>query len=340
MRHPKRTTLFLLPLILMLATGFSRKAPIPIRLEGTTMGTTYHITYFDKQKRNFKTAVDSLLRLVNKSINTYDPTAEVSRFNKSVRGVAWGLPYLYPPLKKAQEIFQSSHGAFDPTVMPLVSAWGFGPGKAVSPDSIRTDSLLRFVGFDKVKLSRDSVVKTDPRVQLDFGGIGQGYGADVVADFLKAKGIANMLVEIGGEGMAVGKNLNSGKPWQVGVIDPHSTIDHQFYKAYISLSNKSFTTSGSYFNYYEIDGRKYSHTIDPATGYPAQRALLSASVFSADCSSADAWATAFMVMGHEKAIELLKQHPELDAILIYSLAGDTLETFITPGLKAFVTLEP
>ena len=137
--------------------------------------------------------------LVNKSINTYDPTAEVSVFNKGALSVKFELPYLYPPLKVAEKVYNESGGAIDPTVMPLVNAWGFGPGKTLKLDSTQVDSIKAFVGFDKINLNSDSVWKTDARVQLDFGGIGQGYGADVITDFLKSKGITNMLVELGGE---------------------------------------------------------------------------------------------------------------------------------------------
>jgi thiamine biosynthesis lipoprotein len=316
------------------------KVQEPIRIEGKTMGTTYHISYFDKKGRNFTDSVDSLLLVVNKSINNYDPSSEVSRFNTSNTGFKFDLPYLYPPLKKAEEVFHSSNGAFDPTVMPLVNAWGFGPGKQINPDSTQIDSIRSFVGFDKVRITTDSLVKREPKVQLDLGGIGQGYGADVITDWLKSKGITDMLVELGGEGMAIGKNLKNNNPWEIGILDPNSTYENQFFKAYVSLTNKSFTTSGNYFNYREIDGKKYSHTIDPATGFPAQHAILSASVFTSDCVTADVWGTAFMVMGHEKAIELLKQHPELDAILIYSSTDGKMQTYITPGIAPFVKLEP
>jgi thiamine biosynthesis lipoprotein len=311
----------------------------PIKIEGKTMGTTYHITYFDDKSRNFTAAVDSVLLLVNKSINNYDPTSEVSRFNKDEKGVVFDLPFLLPPLKIAQEVYLKSNGAFDVTVMPLVNAWGFGPGKQLNPDSAKVDSIKVFVGFDKVKLTETDVTKSDPRTQLDFGGIGQGYGADVIRDFLKSKGVSNMLVELGGEGMACGKNLQTDKPWEIGILDPNSTYQTQFFKAYVSLSDKSFTTSGSYFNYHEIDGKKYSHSIDPKTGFPAQQAILSASVFSADCTTADAWGTALMVMGHEKAIELLKSHPELEALLMFSGADGKIETFVTPGISKFVRIE-
>jgi thiamine biosynthesis lipoprotein len=224
--------------------------------------------------------------------------------------------------------------------MPLVNAWGFGPEKQAVPDSAAIDSLKRFVGFDKIGLNKDSITKRDARVQLDFGGIGQGYGADVIADFLAAQGITDMLVELGGEGMAIGTNIKTNKSWEIGILDPNSTYENQFFKAYVALRNKSFTTSGNYFNYREVDGKKYSHSIDPVSGYPAQRAILSASIFAADALTADVWGTAVMVMGHEKAIEVLKHHPELDAILMYSGPDGALETYITPGINPFVKLEP
>jgi thiamine biosynthesis lipoprotein len=312
---------------------------IPVRAEGRTMGTTYHVTYFDEKNRDFQTAIDSLLLVVNKSINNYDSTSEVTAFNRSKRGIAVQLPYFLPPIKKSREVFDASGGAFDPTVLPLVNAWGFGAGKEMKLDSLEVDSILAYVGFDKVKFTEDSVTKTSQNIQLDFGGIGQGYGADVLADFLKSKGIENMLVELGGEGMAIGKNLATDKPWQIGILDPNSTYENQFFKAYVSLSDKSFTTSGNYFNYHEIDGKKYAHTIDPTTGYPATRALLSASIFTTDCVTADAWGTALMVMGHEKAIQVTSKFPELDVILFFTGESGKIETFISPGIKPSVTLE-
>ena len=339
----KKNILFsfiVVPLLFALPVCAKRKAPEPVRIEGRTMGTTYHITYFDKRNRNFKVSIDSLLAVINRSINNYDSLSEISIFNKSKRGIRFSLPYFYRPLQKAKEVFEASAGAFDPTVMPLVNAWGFGPGRALVPDHGRIDSIRAYIGFQKIQLKSDSVVKTDPHVQLDFGGIGQGYGADVITDFLRSKGIQNMIVELGGEGMAVGKNLKTKAAWKIGILDPNSTPENQFFKAYVEVTDKSFTTAGNYFNYREIDGKKYSHTIDPVTGYPAERAILSASVFAADCATADAWDTAFMVMGHERAIEILRDHVEIEALLIYSTPDGRMETYISPGLSAFVTLEP
>lgn len=310
-----------------------------IVIEGETMATTYHITYFDENGRNFKASIDSLLVAVNQSINNYNPHSEVSDFNRSESGIRFELPYLLPPLKIGREVVVASQGAFDPTVMPLVNAWGFGPEKPSVPDSAKIDSLLALVGFEKIQFNQDSIWKTEPRTQLDFGGIGQGYGADVMTDFLKAKGIKNMLVELGGEGMACGINLQSGKPWELGILDPGSTPTKQFFKAYITLTDRSFTTSGNYFNYREVNGQKFSHTISPQTGYPVQHNLLSASVFAANCTLADAWGTALMVMGHERAVEVLRQNPQIDAFLIYS-TPDGIATFATEGITGLIELAP
>lgn len=338
----KKKILYSISLILATFSFWSltkSQALEPIKVNGETMGATYHITYFDSKRRDFKSSIDSLLLVVNKAISNYDPLSEVSQFNLSNRSVAIKLPYFFHAIQKSSEVFKASNGAFDPTVMPLVNAWGFGPGRAINPDSVKVDSIKAFVGFEKIRFTRDSVIKLDPRMQLDFGGIGQGYGADLITDFLKSKGITNMLVELGGEGMAVGKNLKTNKPWQIGILDPNSTLENQFFKAYITLTDKSFTTSGNYFNYYEIGDKKYSHIIDPTTGFPVQLHILSASVFTTDCIMADAWATALMVLGHEKAIQLVKNHPELEVLLLYSTPAGKIETFITPGLRPFVKLE-
>lgn len=294
------------------------------------MATTYHITYQDPLRRNFKRSVDSLLVLVNKSINTYDPTSEISVFNNNGLGIKFQNPYFLPALKTSREVHTATQGAFDPTVMPLVNAWGFGPDKQEIPDSAKVKALRSLVGFDKVQFNEDSLWKTNPRTQLDFGGIGQGYGADVVANFLKSKGVENMLVEIGGEGVASGVNTKSKMPWEIGVLDPENPQGD--FKFTLKLNNRAFTTSGNYYNYRVVDGQRFSHTIDPKTGYPAQRAILSATVLAPDCSTADAWATAIMVIGHEQAIDMLKQHPELDAILIYS-TPEGVKTYATDAIS-------
>jgi thiamine biosynthesis lipoprotein len=322
-----------------LPVGSSNLPITPIHLEGFTMGTSYHVVYFDSDNRNFGVAVDSLLKRVNQSINTYDKCSEVSEFNKSTRGINYKLPYLYPPLKKAREVYEASDGAFDPTVMPLVNAWGFGSKEPSNLSARQVDSILQTIGFDKLILTEKGITKKDARVQLDFGGIGQGYGADVIGDFLRSKGVGNFLVELGGEGLAIGRNLEKNRPWEIGILDPGSTRENQFFKAYVSLQNRSYTTSGNYFNYREVNGKKYGHTLDPKTGYPVQHEILSASVFADDCATADAWATAFMVMGLQKSIAKLEKLKGVHALFIYTAPSGKIETYLTPALKSSVRLE-
>lgn len=304
----------------------------PVQIEGHTMGTTYHITYFDKQKRNFKPQIDSLLIAVNAGINTYQKDSEVSRFNRATKSFRFEQNYFREMLERSLPVVKESGGAFDPTVMPLVNAWGFGPAQPLYAEIPDVDSIRNFVGFEKIGFNADSVWKTDPRVQLDFGGIGQGYGADVITAFLKQQGIQDMLVEIGGEGMACGMNRQTGRPWQIGILDPNSTRNNRLFKAYVYLQNESFTTSGGYFNYREIDGRKYTHTIDPNTGYPVNNPLLSVSLFTKDATSADGWATALMVMGPEKAREVLEKQTHMQGILMYTNESGGMEVYVTPGL--------
>lgn len=315
------------------------KLPTLQRLLGNTMGTSYHISYFDKQNRNFQFSVDSLLVLVNKSINTYDTASEISQFNRSNHSILFRLPYLLPPLKKSQKVVMESHGAYDPTVMPLVDAWGFGPRKIARPDTAEILKMKAYVGFEKISFNNDSLWKSDPRVQIDFSAIGQGYGSDVIADFFRSKSIDDFFIELGGEGVAQGKNLKEDQWWRIGILDPASDFIEQKFKAYATLRNKGFSTSGNYFNYREVNGKRYSHTIDPLSGFPVQRELLSATVFAVDCATADAWATAFMSMGHVKGLEILKTHPELEVLFIFS-SPDGIRTFVSPGIARDLQIQP
>ncbi|HNP08353.1 MAG TPA: FAD:protein FMN transferase [Cyclobacteriaceae bacterium] len=309
-----------------------------IKIEGKTMGTAYHITYYDKESRNFNAQIDSLLIVFNQSLSTYIKGSEISDFNEG-NSLRFNSPFFLPVLEKSKEVEALSKGAFDPTVMPLVNAWGFGPGKKLKPDSSKIDSIMEFVGFEKIQFNRDSIWKNDVRVQLDFSAIAKGYGVDVVADYLKSMGVTDWFIEIGGEISAFGKNQKLDKTWEAAILDPSSTYENLINKAYVKLEDKAMATSGNYFNFYEENGKKYSHTINPSSGYTIQHELLSASVFADDCMTADAWATAFMVMGKDKAIKKLEQIGELDAFLIYSTENG-IETFVTEGIKPMVKINP
>nr|WP_255651033.1 FAD:protein FMN transferase [Cesiribacter sp. SM1] len=303
-----------------------------IALQGTTMGTTYSVKYMDPQGRNLKPSVDSLLQVFNMSMSTYIPESEISRFNRDAI-LKYESPYFYPVLEKSREIYRKTAGAFDPTVGPLVNAWGFGPeGRQTPPDAV-VDSLLLLVNYDSVFYDSISICKMKKGMKLDFSAIAKGYGVDVVADFIKSKGIENMFVEIGGEVVARGVN-ERGEPWRVGVNYPTENPDDQNRaQAIVSLHNQAIATSGNYRNYYEKDGVKYSHTISPVTGRPVRHSLLSASVFAPDCMTADAYATAFMVMGVDKAKELLNREKDLMAYFIYSDETGKLQTWASPGIE-------
>jgi thiamine biosynthesis lipoprotein len=297
------------------------------------MGTTYHITYFDDKKRDLKAGVDSLFEVYNQCLNTYLPNSEISQFNTGSEPLHFQLPYFVPVLNRSKEIFEASGGAFDPTVMPLVNAWGFGPVSDSSPDSAAVDSIMSFVGFDKISFNNDSVWKVDVRAQLDFSAIAKGYGVDVIADFIYSLGVENVLVEVGGEVVAKGINLRTNHPWQLGILDPSSTPENRKLYAYVPLKDQGMATSGNYFNYREVNGVKISHTINPKTGYPIEHPLLSATVFAKDCMTADAWATAFMVMGLEETKKILETRKDLNAFLIYSAEDGSIRSHATPNLS-------
>ncbi len=297
-------------------------------IQGPTMGTAYSIKYEDEQQRDMKPGVDSLLEQFNQSVNHYLPDSEISRFNHA-DSLQFSLPYFYPVLQRSAEVWSTTHGAFDPTVAPLVNAWGFGPEGGALPDSLGVDSLLRLVGFDKIRFDRQHVIKQQPNVQLNFSAVAKGYGVDVVADYLQQRGINNMMVEIGGEVVARGVNPQ-GEAWRIGIDNPKQPGKMDMA---VALVNQAMATSGNYMNYYEQDGQKYAHTIDPRTGYPVQHSVLSASVFAADCMTADAYATAFMVLELEETQAILAQNPTLNAYLIYDDQG-TLKTFVTAGIDS------
>ncbi len=304
----------------------------PIKFEGYAQGTTYHITYFDKKNRDFQPEVEKILADFDKSVSTYLPTSIISRINRNEKNVVVDK-YFITCFNKAKEVWKNTDGAFDPTVYPIVNLWGWGPSKKQKVDKKLVDSILQFVGFEKIELVGNKVVKKDPRVGLDFNAFAQGYSVDVVSEFLNSKGITQYIVEIGGEVYANGKQHN-GDYWTAGIEKP---IDNKEstnpLKAIVKLENMAVSTSGNYRRFIIIDGVKYAHHIDPKTGYPTNNNLLSASVFAKDCITTDANATGLLVMGLEKTKKFLETHKELQAYLIYSDEKGNLMVYQTPGLE-------
>ncbi|MEO0341311.1 MAG: FAD:protein FMN transferase, partial [Bacteroidota bacterium] len=224
--------------------------------------------------------------------------------------------------------------AFQPTIMPLVNYWGFGytEKRAVtSVDSLRVDTLLSYIGLDKIQLTEDSLIKLNPDVQLDFSGIAKGYGADLIAERFKAKGINDYFIEIGGDVLANGLSPR-GDDWVFGITVPLPEAGLMEFMTTAPLKNRAVATSGNYRNYFEVEGEKYGHTINPYNGFPEKNSLLSVSAFAKDGATADAFATACMVMGYEKASQLAEANPELEAYFIVGMPDGSMKTYFSSGL--------
>jgi thiamine biosynthesis lipoprotein len=236
------------------------------------------------------------------------------------------------------EVSAKTEGAFDVTVGPLVNAWGFGPSKKGNVDQALVDSLLTLVGYHKVRLVNGKLLKTDPSIRVDFNAIAQGYTSDWLAGFFESKGIHDYLIDVGGEVLGIGSKPD-GKLWSVGIESPAiNAEDERKVQAIISLKDLAISTSGSYRKYYEENGIRYSHTIDPFTGYPVKHNLLSVSVLARDCMTADAFATAFMVMGLEKSKGFLQNNRELEAYFISDDLNGGFSVYYTPGFESLLNV--
>lgn len=298
--------------------------------QGFIFGTIYHITY--QNDKNLQPEIEAELKKVNMTFSTFENSSVISQINQNkpvkVNDMFEEVFIL------AENVSVETSGAFDVTVAPLVNLWGFGFGNRQKPSVQKIDSLRQIVGFRKVTLSGGYIKKENPAIMLDFSGIAKGYGSDIVARYLRKKGIANFMVEIGGEVVTSGLN-EKRVPWRIGVTKPsdNKTDVNQEVQTVLNVTNKSMATSGNYRNFYYKNGKKYAHTIDPSTGYPVQHTLLSSTVLAKNCATADAYATAFMVLGIEKAKVVLEQHPELMAYFIYAGEKGELKTWYSPSMK-------
>ena len=311
---------------------FTQEEAIFIR--GLAQGTTYHIQYFDVKNRNLQKDIERLLERFDASVSTYQSNSLISKINHNEK---YGRTddYFNTCFLKAKEIWKLTDGAFDPTVYPLVNAWGFGPEKKDKLEQGKIDSLLSFVGFQKITLNRRKITKSDPRVSLDFNAFAQGYSVDLVSELLLSKGITSFVVEIGGEVYAHGQR--KGQPWYIGLEQPIENKENiNPLTVIFQLENMGVATSGNYRKFTIENGLKIAHHIDPRTGTPCSNQLLSASIFTDHCISSDALATAILVMGLEKAKEFLAIHPEIQAYLIYSDEEGKYQVYITPKLVDWI----
>lgn len=302
--------------------------------KGMVFGTTYSITY--QADSSLHTSINKELQKVDEALSPFNKQSVITAVNEN-RNMTVNKMFADVFLM-AEKISEDTDGAFDITVAPLVNAWGFGFKSGKHPSRHDIDSLKTIIGYKKVSLNDLRVTKTDPRVMLDCSSIAKGYGSDAVAAMLERHGVKNYMVEIGGE--IVTKGISQKRmPWKIGVTKPidDSLSLSQEIQCIINVTDKAMATSGNYRNFYYHGGKKYAHTIDPKTGYPVQHSILSATVIANNCATADAYATAFMVMGMEKAQKLLERHPELMAYIIFADKDGIIQTWCSPSLKGKIT---
>lgn len=331
----KNKIVWQLPFLVLLIVGtvviIRHQSSIPYQHNsGMVFGTTYNITY--QCDSNLHNSIIRELEKVDEALSPFNKKSVITAVNNNhdieVNDMFADVFLL------AQKISDDTSGDFDITVAPLVNAWGFGFKNGKQPTKHNIDSLKNIIGYKKVRLEGRKVVKKDKRLMLDCSSIAKGYGSDVVARFLQKRGVKNYMVEIGGE--IVTKGISPKRvPWKIGVtrpVDDSLSVSKEL-QSVINVTDKAMATSGNYRNFYYKNGKKYAHTIDPHTGYPVQHNILSATVIADNCATADAYATAFMVMGLEKAQKLLERHPELMAYFIYSDKDGKNKTWCSEKLK-------
>ncbi|MGX1929021.1 FAD:protein FMN transferase [Flagellimonas sp. 2504JD4-2] len=304
---------------------------------GNALGTTYSIIYVTNEELDFQMEIDSVFQVINRSMSTYIPTSDISKINRGDSTIV--VDQMFKEVfETSTQVYKTSNGYFDPTIGVLANAWGFGPGEQIELDSLKVDSLLSYVGWDKVALNTDGTIsKSHPEIRFDFNAVAKGYSIDRLGALLDAKGIENYLVEVGGEVLTKGRNPISQKKWSVGIDDPQVETGRQL-KRIVSLEDKAMASSGNY-RKFRIDpdtGKKYVHTIDPKTGYTKTSNVLATSVVASTCSEADAYATAFMAMNLSASKELLEKETSLEGYIIYLDHEGNAKEFMTPGFEKLI----
>ena len=328
---------FLLFLIIGTYLAITRKEEakdIPFQYcEGAIFGTVYHATYQCDSSLNGKILEE--LQAVDQSLSMFNPNSTISQINSGKSNETDSL--LRTIFHIAREVSQATDGAFDITVAPLVNAWGFGFKHGALPDSLQVDSLRQLIGWNRISLKNNKFFREDPRMIIDLSAVAKGFGSDCVAQMFRKHGINNFMIEIGGEVVTSGVSPKA-KAWRIGVNKPQedSTSTSNELQTILQMNNCAMATSGNYRNFYIDNGRKIAHTIDPKTGYPVQHSILSSTVIAPTCAIADAYATAFMVLGLEKSLQVLDKHPELMAYFIHTDKEGNYQVWKSPGIEALI----
>lgn len=294
---------------------------------GSTQGSYYSIIYFDEQNRDLHHEFDSIFEEVESSLSLWDENSIIRRVNRNDSTVVLNKIFI-DNFNYAMKAAELSDGYFDPTVGPLVSAWGFHYKEGILMTAEIVDSLKQLVGYRKVKLENDKIIKENPNMTLDFNAVAQGYTTDMIAYFLVSKGIENFLVDVGGEILAKGTKPK-GEPWKVGIEKPaHDKDSDRIVQEIVEIKDKSIVTSGNYRKYVEKNGKRYSHSINPMTGFPAENNMLSATIICDNTAWADCLASVCMLVGVEKAMEILETQNDVKAFFIFEENG-------TPCTKSY-----
>lgn len=334
---PVPGNLLIIIILLFILAGCRPKNSLQLITEhGLTQGTTYTIKYYGETKElSITRGIDSIFRLINHTASVYDSTSIISRFNRN-EAVSQNDHFLIL-LQESERINQISGGAFDITVGPLIKAWGFRKKEGSMLDSVAVKALLRHTGHQLLQTSRDTIIKLDPKVQIDLNAIAQGYTVDLVAGFLKSQKRDQFMVEIGGE-VYTGSGKPDGSPWIIGIEKPAaSNTSPQVIQQKIALTDHAIVTSGNYRNYFLKEGKKYTHVIDPRTGFPENNNILSVSVIAPNCMMADALATSMMVMGTPAAISLAEKLQDVEVYIIHMGPDNTMITSYSSGFEKFFT---
>ena len=334
-----RITLLLLP-ILFVSICCTSNTPSYQTIDGFAQGGTFHLVYQTSAtagEYNIPDSVALYFKQIDKSLSGYDTTSLVSRIN---RGENPQLDQIFIEcFNISKEVYENTDGAFDISAAPFFDLWGFGFGNKEEVSQQKIDSIMAFTGMDKLAIELDPTTgasylhKKDSRMKVNFNAIAQGYTCDYICSRLEQMGIENYLLEVGGEIFCKGNNAK-GKPWSIGIDKP---VDGNFtpgqsIEAILEVSGKGLVTSGNYRKFYIVDGEKFSHTIDPRTGYPVKHNLLSATVMAPTAAKADAYATYLMVIGLEKGKEFIGQCEDMDALMVYG-EDENLKIFATEGIK-------
>lgn len=301
--------------------------------KGPAQGSTYSISYQVPTGVDYQRSIDSILFDIDRSLSAWNPKSTLSKFNKGELDSTLDSHFMHT-MVRSKAIARETDGAFDMTIGPIVNLWGFGAENRSEIDSAMVDSLLTVVGWQKLQIEKSGRYIRPAGLKVDVNAIAQGYTVDVIANFLDSKNVTDYLIEVGGEMRARGVNLR-GEPWVVGIDKPSEEIQQERFQVIIGLDSASLATSGNYRKFWvdEETGVKYSHTIDPSTGYPVRDRLLSVSIIAADCERADAIATACMVMGLDKARRFVENTDDIEGYFVYSGLSGEWEVWRSAGFQ-------